>query len=137
MSEAERRARAERLAALRATGADPYPASIGAVMPLARVRERWDALDAAALEATPVRVAVAGRVMAIRSFGKLVFFTLREDGSWSVNHPAGKAPSLGDVQNRIVFALEQAQKKQLQLVKALRASVGCVPGTGLSKVEAP
>jgi lysyl-tRNA synthetase class 2 len=81
VSEAERRARAERLAALRATGADPYPASIGAVMPLARVRERWDALDAAALEATPERVAVAGRVMAIRSFGKLVFFTLRENGA--------------------------------------------------------
>lgn len=64
-------------------------------------------------------------------------FTLREDGSWFVNHPKGKAPSLEGVQNRIVFALEQAQKKQLQLVKALRASVGCVPATGLPKVEAP
>jgi lysyl-tRNA synthetase class 2 len=81
VSEAERRARAERLAALRATGADPYPASVGPVMPLARVRDRWDALDAAALEASPERVAVAGRVMAVRSFGKLVFFTLRENGA--------------------------------------------------------
>lgn len=80
MSEAERRARAERLAALRATGVDPYPARVGPTIALAQVRERWDGQDAAALEATPERVAVAGRVMAIRSFGKLVFFTLRESG---------------------------------------------------------
>ncbi|RIL04403.1 MAG: lysine--tRNA ligase [Proteobacteria bacterium] len=82
MSEAERKARAERLAALRATGADPYPASVGPLVRLADVRARWDALDAAALEADPPpAIAVAGRVMAIRSFGKLVFMTLREDGA--------------------------------------------------------
>jgi lysyl-tRNA synthetase class 2 len=80
VSEAERRARAERLAALRATGRDPYPASVGPLARLADVRARFDARDAAALEAEPAALAVAGRVMAIRSFGKLVFMTLREDG---------------------------------------------------------
>jgi lysyl-tRNA synthetase class 2 len=80
VSEAERRARAERLAALRAAGHDPYPASVGPLVRLADVRARFGAKDAAALEAEPAEVAVAGRVMAIRSFGKLVFVTLREDG---------------------------------------------------------
>jgi lysyl-tRNA synthetase, class II len=80
VSEAERKARGERLAALRATGADPYPARVAAVTRLAAVRERFDAKDEAALAAEPTDVAVAGRVMAIRSFGKLVFMTLREDG---------------------------------------------------------
>jgi lysyl-tRNA synthetase class 2 len=80
VSEAERKARAERLAALRATGVDPYPARVGPTTRLAALRERWDGADEAALAAAAVEVAVAGRVMAIRSFGKLVFMTLREDG---------------------------------------------------------
>lgn len=81
MSEAERKARAERLAALRAAGADPYPARTGAVTRIAAVRERYDGLDEAALAAENADCAIAGRVMAIRSFGKLVFMTLREDGA--------------------------------------------------------
>ena len=81
MSEAERKARAERLAALRATGADPYPARTGAITRIAAVRERFDDKDEAALAAEPVELAIAGRVMAVRSFGKLVFMTLREDGT--------------------------------------------------------
>lgn len=84
MSEAERKARAERLAALRAAGVDPYPADATGGAPLTRlatVHERFGALDAAALDEAPVELAVAGRVMAIRSFGKLVFMTLREDGT--------------------------------------------------------
>ena len=80
MSESERKVRAERLAALRATGVDPYPATVGPLERLADVRRRHDGDDDAALEAAARTVAVAGRVLAIRSFGKLVFMTLVEDG---------------------------------------------------------
>ncbi len=80
MSESERKVRAERLAALRAAGLDPYPARVGPLLRLAELRRRHDADDEAALEAAAVQVAVAGRVLAIRSFGKLVFMTLVEDG---------------------------------------------------------
>ncbi len=81
MSQQERKAREERLASLRARGIDPYPARIGAIVPIGDVRERFDALDAEQLEAKPEVVAVAGRVMASRSFGKLRFFELLEDGT--------------------------------------------------------
>jgi lysyl-tRNA synthetase class 2 len=81
MSEQERRARAERLRALRDAGLDPFPARLDPVERIAAVRARFDALDTDALAADPAQVAVAGRVMAIRSFGKLVFLTLREDGA--------------------------------------------------------
>ncbi len=80
MSESERKARAERLAALRAAGIDPYPARVGPLARLAEIRRHHDAKDEAALEAAATDVAVAGRVLAIRSFGKLVFMTLVEDG---------------------------------------------------------
>lgn len=81
MSEAERKARAERLAALRASGTDPYPARVGPVARIAEVRAQFGDLDEAALAAAGAERAIAGRVMAIRSFGKLVFMTLREDGA--------------------------------------------------------
>ena len=81
MSEQERRARMERLRALREAGIDPYPARLEPVERIAAVRARCDALAAEALEADPRVVAVAGRVMSIRSFGKLVFLTLREEGA--------------------------------------------------------
>lgn len=80
MSESERKVRAERLAALRATGVDPYPAQVGPLVRLAEVRRQHDGDDEATLEAAAKEVAVAGRVLAIRSFGKLVFMTLVEDG---------------------------------------------------------
>jgi lysyl-tRNA synthetase class 2 len=83
VSEAERKARAERLAALRDRGIDPYPADATGGTPLTRlaeVHERFGDRDAAALEAAATDLAVAGRILAIRSFGKLVFMTLREEG---------------------------------------------------------
>lgn len=80
MSESERKVRAERLAALRAAGVDPYPAQVGPLVRLAEVRRRHDGDDEATLEAAAKEVAVAGRILAIRSFGKLVFMTLVEDG---------------------------------------------------------
>ncbi len=94
MSDYEREARRERVRSLRAAGIDPYPARVGPVERVAAVRERGDGRDAAALEATPETVAVAGRVMAIRSFGKLVFLTLREDGLDL--QASGKKAELGD-----------------------------------------
>jgi len=80
VSESERKARAERLAALRAAGLDPYPARVGPLLRLVDLRRRHDGDDEAALAAAALTVAVAGRVLAIRSFGKLVFMTLFEDG---------------------------------------------------------
>ena len=81
MSEQERRARAERLRALREAGGDAFPARVEPVVRITAVRERFDAQDAEALAASPTTAAVAGRVMSIRSFGKLLFLTLREDGA--------------------------------------------------------
>jgi lysyl-tRNA synthetase class 2 len=81
VSQKEREARRERLAALREAGVDPYPPRVGPREPLARVHERFGERDAASLEAEPETVGVAGRVVAIRSFGKLVFATLLEEGT--------------------------------------------------------
>jgi lysyl-tRNA synthetase class 2 len=80
LSENEREARRARLDALREQGVDPFPARVGAREPIARVHERFDAADEAALEADPQSVGVAGRVLSLRSFGKLVFATLLENG---------------------------------------------------------
>ena len=81
MSERERDARRARLEELRRAGLDPYPARVGPREPIAAVRGRYEARDAAWLEANPETVAVAGRVMAVRAFGKLLFVSLLEDGS--------------------------------------------------------
>jgi lysyl-tRNA synthetase class 2 len=48
---------------------------------LAEVRRLHDAKDADTLAAEDVRLAVVGRVMGVRSFGKLVFLTLVQDGA--------------------------------------------------------
>jgi len=81
VSERERAARLERLEALRKSGIDPYPARVGAREPIADVRARFDHRDAESLEADPGEVAVAGRVTAVRSFGKLLFLDLVENGA--------------------------------------------------------
>jgi lysyl-tRNA synthetase class 2 len=73
--------RREKLAALRAAGIDPYPPRVGPRESLAAVHERFRDRDASVLEADPPRVGVAGRVIALRSFGKLVFATLLENGA--------------------------------------------------------
>jgi lysyl-tRNA synthetase class 2 len=81
VSQREREARRERLDALRAANVDPYPARVGPREPVASVRARFEPRDAASLENASEVVGVAGRVVAIRSFGKLVFATLLEDGA--------------------------------------------------------
>jgi protein subunit release factor B len=81
VSEREREARRDRLAALRRAGVEPYPARVGPRTSIAEVRLRFDPLDAEALEAKPQTVAVVGRIRALRSFGNLLFLSLVEDGA--------------------------------------------------------
>ena len=80
MSEKEREARRAKLEALRGEGVDPYPARVGARTPVAELRRRYDPEDAETLEAKAPQAALAGRVRTIRSFGKLLFLTVVEDG---------------------------------------------------------
>ncbi|HVH06061.1 MAG TPA: lysine--tRNA ligase [Myxococcota bacterium] len=81
MSEQERESRRARLAALRAAGVDPYPAQVEAFVPIPEVRRAHDAKSADELAAAPPTVAVVGRIRAARSFGKLLFLTLDQDGA--------------------------------------------------------
>ncbi len=94
MSDYERQARLDRVQALRDAGIDPYPARVGPTQSLAELRARWDELDGDALAAQAPVAAVAGRVLAIRSFGKLMFLTLREGGVDL--QVSGKKAELGD-----------------------------------------
>lgn len=80
MSDQERDARRARLEALRSEGVDPFPARVGAWLPIAALRERYESLGAESLDADPQSVAVVGRVMASRSFGKLMFLRIVEAG---------------------------------------------------------
>ena len=81
MSEREQDARRERLAALRAAGVDPYPARTGPRTRIAELRRLHDAKSTEQLAAEGVRAAIAGRIRSRRSFGKLLFLTLVEDGA--------------------------------------------------------
>lgn len=81
MSEYEREARRERLEALRAQGVDPYPARTGERTRIREIAKRWAEVDAPALEAEPPPCALAGRIVAKRSFGKLIFLRVVEDGA--------------------------------------------------------
>jgi len=80
VSDQEREARRVRLDALRAEGIDPYPARVEPWLPISELRERFESCDAESLESNPERVAVVGRVMASRSFGKLMFLRIVESG---------------------------------------------------------
>ncbi len=80
MSEQEVAARRARLDALRSDGIDPFPARVGDWLPIAALRERYESLDGESLDADPQSVAVVGRVMASRSFGKLMFLRIVEAG---------------------------------------------------------
>ena len=81
MSDYEREARRDRLKALREQGVDVYPAAVGEHRRIAEVRTEFDSREADWLEAEQPEAAVVGRVMARRSFGKLVFLRVLEDGS--------------------------------------------------------
>ncbi len=80
MSELEEQVavRREKRERLRARGVDAYPARAEHDLEPAAVRERWDGMDAAALEAAAVRLRVPGRIRAYRDQGKLVFLDLHD-----------------------------------------------------------
>ncbi|HXZ85517.1 MAG TPA: amino acid--tRNA ligase-related protein, partial [Myxococcota bacterium] len=75
---AARRAAAE---ALRARGVELYPARVPRDRtPLAEVLARFGTANAAALERAQASFCVAGRIVALRAFGKMAFATLQADG---------------------------------------------------------
>src|SRR3954451_25096342 len=74
-----RRGKRERLLA---NGAQPYPVTVERTHTLAEVRARYDGRDLDPDTPTGDEVAVAGRVMCLRTTGKLCFVRLREgDGT--------------------------------------------------------
>ncbi len=92
MSEQEREARRKRLGELREKShrfGDVYPARIDARVLAAtegrwtvhRVRETYEQWDEDKLKLANPRVAVCGRITAIRRFGRLSFMTLLDDGA--------------------------------------------------------
>jgi lysyl-tRNA synthetase class 2 len=81
VSDQELKSRRERLEKLRAAGVDPFPARTGAHVRVAALREAHDAKTSEQLDAEKPVAAIAGRVRAARSFGKLVFVTLGDDGA--------------------------------------------------------
>jgi lysyl-tRNA synthetase class 2 len=81
LSEYEREARKERLDALRESGEDPYPARVDRYDRIAGVLDQHTSKSADELEASQTRVTLCGRVTAFRSFGKLIFAQLLEDGA--------------------------------------------------------
>jgi len=80
VSEREREARRARLNDLREAGVDPYPARVGARDSVLALRQQFDSVDAATLEKDAPTATIAGRIMATRSFGKLLFLRVVESG---------------------------------------------------------
>jgi lysyl-tRNA synthetase, class II len=75
---AARRANAERL---RAQGVELFPARVPRDRTaIAEILARFGTADAAALERAAETVCVAGRIVALRSFGKMAFATVQADG---------------------------------------------------------
>jgi lysyl-tRNA synthetase class 2 len=71
--------RRRKLAALRASGANPFPNDFRPDHSASEVHARFGGLDEAGLAAAP-EVAVAGRVVALRDFGKAAFLHLQDGG---------------------------------------------------------
>jgi lysyl-tRNA synthetase class 2 len=75
---AARRANAEQL---RARGVDLFPARVPRDRtPIGEILARFGTADAAALERVPDAFCVAGRIVALRPFGKMAFATVQADG---------------------------------------------------------
>ena len=74
--EEQRRIRADKVAALRAEGVDPYPDRFARTATAASLHDRFGALEPGA--ETGVTESVAGRVMLRRNMGKLIFLTVRD-----------------------------------------------------------
>ena len=94
MSEREQDVRRERLEAARAAGIDPFPARVGSRTPISELRARYDDQDAEALDAAAPEAALVGRVRAVRSFGKLLFLDVVEEGTgFQVSARKGETPA--------------------------------------------
>ncbi len=80
------RLREEKAQTLRSRGAHPYGNGVAVPHTTAFVRSRHDGDDAAALEAMATEpYSIAGRVMAVRSMGKVCFISLRDrDGDLQI-----------------------------------------------------
>ena len=76
MRDSETTRRLEQLAAMRASGTEPYPYRFDRTTTLGALRERFGTLEAGS--ETAEHVAVAGRVMLLREQGKLIFATMRD-----------------------------------------------------------
>ena len=72
------RVRREKMARIAELGWPSYPNKAHATTTVAAVVEKYSPKSAEELEASPERVAIAGRVMAIRDFGKASFLVLSE-----------------------------------------------------------
>jgi lysyl-tRNA synthetase class 2 len=72
--------RREKLAQIEALGQAAYPNSFRATANLAAIRAEHDPSTAEALEQARPQVAVAGRIMAIRTQGKAGFAVLQQGG---------------------------------------------------------
>ncbi len=80
MSEQEQEVRRGRLHALRKAGIDPFPARVEPFDAVSAVRAAHDAKDEETLDKEAPAAAVAGRIRAKRSFGKLLFLEIEEAG---------------------------------------------------------
>jgi len=93
MSDREQDVRRERLDAIRAAGVDPFPARVGGWTAIAELRARHEEQDAETLDSAEVKAALVGRVRAVRSFGKLLFLDVVEDGvGFQVSARKGDTP---------------------------------------------
>jgi len=74
-------ARRTSAAQLRERGVDLFPARVPRDRtPIAEIQARFGTADAAALERIEDAFSVAGRIVALRAFGKMAFATLQADG---------------------------------------------------------
>ncbi|HOG07183.1 MAG TPA: lysine--tRNA ligase [Syntrophales bacterium] len=72
------RKRREKIDALKADGVDLYPNDVRVDHTTGEIQDRFGHLDEAALQDVPETVSLAGRIMAIRNFGKAAFAVLQD-----------------------------------------------------------
>ena len=74
----QERARRDKLARISALGVDPFGQKFERTDTSATVKEKAQDKTNEQLEAEPINVIVAGRIMLLRKMGKAAFFTLRD-----------------------------------------------------------
>jgi len=70
--------RSEKAAQMRALGENPYANDFEVKDLAAEILSKHEALSAEELEAKPISVAIGGRVMALRKFGKMLFISIQD-----------------------------------------------------------